>query len=145
MVAIRKPLFVVPLDLGVVASSLHVEGHPASNLNRLDGLGLTWVAPDGSAAWIRGQLPQQGAIDFCSIVSANAQAGTTYRLRLGNSQAAVDGGSAAYDSGTLPFISPAITRADGLYHSHLELPATIGATCGASTSQGTPVHSRRLG
>ncbi|MDD3797824.1 MAG: hypothetical protein PHE36_01450, partial [Novosphingobium sp.] len=50
--------------------------------------------------------------------------GTQIRLRMGDSQADVDGASAPYDSGAVDFIDPAITDEDGLYHSHLRLPST---------------------
>jgi hypothetical protein len=56
------------------------------------------------------------------MLGANALAGTTIRIRLGDSQAEVDG-TADYDSSALPFISPSITRDDGVYHSHHELPS----------------------
>lgn len=128
MPTIRKPFFVVPLDLGAIVSSAAYSGFPVFSLNRHKAIGLTWKAAAGGGCWARGILPAQASIDFCSIVSANAQPGTTYRLRLGASQADVDGGSAPYDSGVLPFIDPAIARDDGLYHSHLELPAAQAAT-----------------
>ncbi|MBN8805965.1 MAG: hypothetical protein J0H81_12960 [Sphingopyxis terrae] len=64
---------------------------------------------------------------MCSLINANAQAGTTVRLRLGTSQAQVDGGSAPYDSGAVTFISPAETTDSGLYSSFQQF-AEIDAT-----------------
>ena len=39
----------------------------------------------------------------------------------------ISGTAIAYDSGTLPFISPSITREDGKYGSHLEMPSAATA------------------
>ncbi|MCW1985612.1 UNVERIFIED_ORG: hypothetical protein M2348_001344 [Sphingomonas sp. R1F5B] len=128
MPTIRKPFFVLPLDLGTVVASAADTGYPVFNLNRHKAIGLTWKANAGGGLWARGVLPAQASIDFCGIIAANAQPGTTYRLRLGVTQADVDGSSAPYDSGALPFINPSIVREDGLYHSHLELPAAQAAT-----------------
>jgi hypothetical protein len=91
--AIRKPLFIRPLDLGTVSSGNEIAGKPASNLNRHDAIGLTWKSSGTSNLYARGQLAASKTIDFCALVRANAQAGTKYRLRLGASQAAVDTGS----------------------------------------------------
>lgn len=123
----RQPIFVEPLDLGEVAASTALSGNPAGNLARLDMIGLTWCTDGSTQPWARGQFSSIKPVSFCAIVAANAQPGTQYRLRLGTSQAAVDGNAASYDSGVLPFISPAIESDDGLYHSHLELGAPIAA------------------
>lgn len=118
---IQKPFFVVPLDLGAITAGSAMAGFPAAHLDRFEGPGLTWQS--AAASFVRGDLGAAQAIDFCSIISANAQPGTTFRLRLGDTQAEVDG-AADYDSGAQTFISPSITRSDGLYHSHWELPST---------------------
>lgn len=127
MSTIRKPLFVKPLDLGTIATGNETSGYPAANLNRHKAIGLTWKSTGNTSVWARGQFASSQSIDFCAIISANALAGTKYRLRLGTSQAEVNG-TAPYDSGALDFISPSITRSDGLYHSHLELPSIKTAT-----------------
>lgn len=93
MANIRKPLFIKPLDLGTIATGNETAGYPASHLNRHKAIGLTWKSTGNSNVWARGQMTSAGTIDFAAIVSANALAGTKYRLRLGASQAAVDGGS----------------------------------------------------
>lgn len=126
MATILKPIMVVPVDLGTVTASTEVTGAEASNLDRLDAPGLVWRTTGSGAIWARGNMAS-AAINFLAIISANAQPGTTYRLRLGTTQAQVDG-TAPYDSGALPFISPAITREDGLYHSFLQMPALTTAT-----------------
>lgn len=130
MPAIEKPLFIEPLDLGSLVCGSADTGHPVSNLNRFKAIGLTWNAPNDAAIWVRGQFAASQAIDFCAVVAANAQAGTQIRLRLGATQADVDGSSAPYDSGALDFIgtAPRVTPDDGLYHSHLGLPASQAAT-----------------
>lgn len=124
---IRKPIFVRPIDLGnTMATSSALAGHAVFNLGRHRHKGVTWKA-DGPSVWLRGNLGSVQSIDFATIMAANALPGTTWRLRLGTSQAEVDG-TAPYDSGVQPFISPAITRSDGLYHSFLELDAVEEAS-----------------
>lgn len=120
--AIRKPIFVLPVPLDSLVCDSADTGHPVHNLARFDAIGLTWQSGASGDHWVRGELDET-AIDFCAIVGANAAAGTDYRLRLGTSQEEVDGDEAPYDSGALDFISPtpSPTPPDGLYHSHLEL------------------------
>lgn len=120
--AIRQPLILTPLDLGTIISGNATGGHTASNLNRHNAIGLTWRSTGNANVWARGQFSANQSVDFAAIISANALVGTQYRLRLGATQADVDG-AAPYDSGALTFINPTITRTDGLYHSHLELPS----------------------
>lgn len=127
MAPIRKPIFVRPRDLGAVVCGNAKGGHGVQHLNRPGDPGLTWKTNGNSNLWARGDFGSSIPIDFCSLVSANAQPGTQIRLRLGATQAEVDGGSAPYDSGVQPFINPAVTREDGLYHSHHELPAPVTA------------------
>lgn len=117
-----KPFFVVPLDLGTITAGNETAGYAASNLNRQKEIGLTWKSAGSGNLYVRGNFGMRKAVDFCSLVSANASAGTRIRLRLGDTQAEVDG-TADYDSGALPFINPGIIREDGLYHSHLEIPS----------------------
>lgn len=125
---IRKPIFVVPLDLGTMVCSTAETGYGVGNLNRHKAIGLVWKTTGTGSIWARGQFSSEQTIDFCGMIAANAQAGTKIRLRLGDTQSDVDGSSAPYDSTALDFISPAITREDGLYHSHLELDSPVGAT-----------------
>lgn len=91
--AIRKPLFIKPLALGTIATGNETAGYPAANIGRHKSIGLTWKSTGASNVWARGQMAASASIDFCALVSANALSGTKYRLRLGASQAAVDGGS----------------------------------------------------
>lgn len=124
---IQKPFAVLPLTLTGIASGNEKANRPASHLG-LPYPGMRWESTGASNVWARGQFGGASqAVSFMSLMAANAQSGTTIRLRLGTSQAAVDG-SAPYDSGALPLISPARTRADGLYHSHLELPSVVNAS-----------------
>ncbi len=120
MPTIRKPIFVKPLDFGTITSGNVASGYSAQHLYRHKSPGLVWRSAGNSNLWIRCDMLALREVDFCALLSANAQAGTTIRLRLGTTQAEVDG-TAPYDSGALPFISPSITREDGLYHSHLEI------------------------
>lgn len=125
MTTIRKPIFIIPHDLGEISSGNVLAGHSASSLNRHSAIGLTWRTDGNSSVWVRGQFAAEKTVDFCAMISANALAGTQIRLRLGDTQAEVDGGSAPYDSAAQDFIDPSITRDDGLYHSHLELNSPV--------------------
>lgn len=120
--AIRKPFFVVPLDLGTVVSGNVAAGHSVFHLARFDAIGLTWKTDGDTNVWARGDFGSAQAVDFLAIVAANALPGTQFRLRLGETQAEVDG-AAPYDSAAQTFISPSITSDDDLYHSHWELPS----------------------
>lgn len=119
----EKPFAVVPLSLGTLSCGNQRSNRPASHLGEVALTGMVWQSTGSSDLWVRGDFGTAKPIDFMSMIWANALPGTTIRLRLGASQADVDGSSAPYDSTALPFISPAITREDGLYSSHLELPS----------------------
>lgn len=123
---IRKPFFVEPLDLGTIASGNVKAGYSALHLNRQKAIGLAWRSDDTANLWVRGDLGSTKAIDFMGILQANALPGTQFRLRLGTTQAQVDG-TAPYDSGVQTFISPAFTSDDGFYHAHWELPSVQNA------------------
>lgn len=119
--AIELPFAVVPLDIGTIATGNQLATtNPATHLGKFRYIGVTWKSSGNSNLWIRGDFGSAKRIDFISMLLANALPGTTIRVRLGDSQAQVDG-TAPYDSTALPFISPSISREDGLYHSHLEL------------------------
>lgn len=120
----EKPILVRPVGLGDVVTGNAQSGNSIYHLERYTSAGLTWRSEGSGNLWARGVFSEAKAIDFCAVLAANALPGTTIRLRLGDSQAEVDG-TAPYDSGALPFISPTPTPApeDGYYHSHLELPS----------------------
>ncbi|HEX5183572.1 MAG TPA: SGNH/GDSL hydrolase family protein [Allosphingosinicella sp.] len=114
------PFVVVPTALGTMTTGNDTTGHPATNLGEFDTMGMTWRSSGPSNLWVQGNFATLPPIDFISMIHANAVSTTTIRVRLGSSQAAVSG-TAEYDSGVLPFISPSITRNDGLYSSHFEI------------------------
>lgn len=115
------PFCVVPTALGTIAAGHEVAGKPASHLGEFDTIGMVWLSAPGSGLhWARGDFGSAKPVDFMSVIAAAVAPSTTIRLRLGTSQAEVDG-TAPYDSGALTFINPAIARDDGLYHSHLEI------------------------
>lgn len=119
---ISLPFCVIPTPLGTITTGNEIAAKPAAHLNEFKYIGMTWRSSGNTNLWVRGNFGSAKPMDFLSVVSANALAGTTIRLRLGDSQAEVDG-TADYDSTALAFISPSITREDGLYHSHLEFPS----------------------
>lgn len=124
---IEKPIFCRPAPLGAIAAGNERAEAPAVHLGLYGSPGLVWRTNGSGNAWARGQMTAATAISMASVVAANAQAGTTIRLRLGTSQAQVDGGSAPYDSGTVTFINPAETVDDGRYHSFQQF-ASVSAT-----------------
>lgn len=126
MPTIQKPIFVVPYALGSITTGNEVAGHPAIHLGRHKAMGLTWKTSNASNVWVRGDFGGNLPVDFLSVISANALSGTKIRIRLGSTQAEVDG-TAPYDTGSVDFISPSIARQDGLYHSLLRLPTVVSA------------------
>lgn len=126
--AIRKPFCVLPLTLSNIATGNERSNRPAAHLASPQYPGMVWQSTGNANLWVRGQFSgTTQAIDFMAIMAATALPGTTFRLRLGTTQAQVDG-TAPYDSGTQTFISPGRTRADGLYHAHWELPSVVNAS-----------------
>jgi len=119
-----KPFVVVPIDIGTVTTGNDRPATPADHLGETFYRGMVWRSNGPGNLWVRGDLGKAETIDFVGLLAANALPGTSIRIRLGDTQAEVDG-VADYDTGALPFISPAIARADGLYHSHHELPAPM--------------------
>lgn len=124
---IEKPIFCLPIDLGTIASGNARAEAPVIHLGLHKSPGLVWRSNGNSNVWARGQLGASEAIGMCSLLAANALPGTKIRLRLGTSQAQVDGASAPYDSGAVDFISPAEVTSSGLYHTFLRFTA-IAAT-----------------
>jgi hypothetical protein len=125
--AIQKPFAVLPLALSNIATGNAKANRPASHLALPQYPGMRWESSGASNVWARGQFNGTEAVNFVSLMAANALSGTTIRVRLGTSQSEVDG-TAPYDSGALPFISPARTEAGGLYHSHLEIGSVQNAS-----------------
>lgn len=145
MPTIRKPIFVVPASLGTITTGNERTSNPAVNLGRPKAISLTWKTNGTLNTWVRGDFGQTTLVNFAAIIAANAQAGTLYRLRLGQSQAEVDG-AALYDSGwqkVAPFLPADNDRptldldfvnqvyeldapgATELSHSHLEMASTM--------------------
>lgn len=116
-----KPFIVAPCDLGAITTGNEAPGRPASHLGEFLDIGMVWESIGNTDLWVRGDFGMTRRIDFAGVLAANAGPGTTIRLRMGDTQAEVDG-AAPYDSGPLPFITPGTIDDDGLYHSHLELP-----------------------
>jgi hypothetical protein len=125
---IERPFAVLPLSLTSITTGNARANRPASHLAVPQYPGMRWESNGNGTLWVRGQFG--GAtqpVNFMSLMAANALPGTTIRLRLGTTQAQVDG-TAPYDSSTQLIRTPARTRADGLYHSHLEMPSIVNAS-----------------
>lgn len=124
---ILKPFAVKPLALISPVGGNAKLNRGVVHLSYPQYAGMRWESGGNTNLWVRGQFDGTQSVDFCSLMACNAQAGTTIRLRLGTSQAQVNG-TAPYDSGALPLIDPARIREDGLYHSHLEIGALQSAS-----------------
>lgn len=121
-----KPFFVIPLDLGTVATGNEVANRPATHLGEFNYRGMVWQSNGTSDLWVRGDFGSAKDIDFVGLLGSNAiPAATTIRIRLGDSQAEVDG-TADYDSTALTFVDPTpIAPPPHGYHSHHELPSMV--------------------
>lgn len=113
----------VPLALGTLTTGNERASNLAAHLGEFADIGMSWKTNGAANQWVRGDFGSAKAVDFIGMIAANATPGaTTIRIRLGDTQAKVDG-TADYDSGVIPFVNPVISREDGLYHTHIELPA----------------------
>lgn len=136
MATIRKPFMVLPLAPVALASGNEKASRPLSHAFEFKNPGMVWETTGASGIYARGDLGSARDIDFLALLATNAVAGATFRLRLGTSQAEVDG-TAPYDSGTLPIHTIAGSGASlvldfasetyyanelpALAHSHLEI------------------------
>lgn len=120
------PFMLTPHPLPTITTGNERPEKPAIHLTHQKHIGMTWRTDGSGGLWIRGDLGQFRIVDFVALLKANAIGITRIRVRLGATQAQVDG-SAPFDSGELDFVSPLINREDQLYHSHLELPEPISA------------------
>ncbi|MDQ4421490.1 hypothetical protein OOT33_13765 [Sphingobium sp. DEHP117] len=118
----QLPFVVVPTPLGTITTGNEISAKPAAHLNEFVDIGMTWKSNGNTNLWVRGNFGSAKPVDFVQMQAANAISATTIRIRLGDTQAEVDG-TADYDSSAQPFISPSITSDDGLYHSHWSLPS----------------------
>lgn len=120
------PFCVIPNPIGTITSDAASVGasNPGSHLGEFDTIGMTWkttsLSPGAVNADLYGDFGSAQAINFFAVVSATAQAATQVRLRLSANAFS----TTAYDSAAQTFISPSITRVDGLYHSFFVLPST---------------------
>ena len=122
-----KPFAVLPHALSSITTGNAKTNRPASHLGLFQHPGMRWESAGTTNLWVRGQFTGTQAVNFVSLMAANAQAGTTIRVRLGTTQAEVDG-TAPYDSGAVTIINPARTEASGLYHSHIEIGSVQNAS-----------------
>lgn len=113
----EKPFFVRPLAFAISSTGNEETATPADHLAEFDAPGMTWGTDGASTVYVILDFGSAKPFDFVSMISANAISATDIRVRAG----ATSTGTGSYDSGTLDFIDPAITREDGLYHSHLEI------------------------
>lgn len=114
-------LFLPPIPFTVLAQSGGVT--PTSYLLN-DEKGLVWRTANLTGNYITAQL-DGSVIDTVAIVGSNLIAGNTVRFRLGNTQAAVEGSSAAIDVTIGLAAGTADTNQALLFHK-LTTPAAHG-------------------
>lgn len=119
---IQKPFAVIPHALGTIATGNEKANYPAAHVGQFEDAGMVWESAGNTNVFIRGDFGSPRDIDFIALLGTNATASTTFSLRLGDTQAHVDG-IAPYDSSAQLIRNPAITRDDGVYHSHFDLPS----------------------
>ena len=119
---IQKPFAVIPHPLGTVTTGNELANRPAIHLGQFKDPGMVWESSGNTNLWVRGNFGVARPIDYVALVGTNALVGTTARIRLGDTQAEVDG-TADYDSGNQVIRTPAIVRDDGKYLWHWELPS----------------------
>ncbi|WP_334656713.1 hypothetical protein [Sphingomonas panaciterrae] len=120
------PFVVVPQALAQITCGNERAEAPAGHLGEFLYRGMVWRSNGPGSLWVTFQRNATEPFDFVGILGASARPGTTLRVRVGGSAGATTS-APDYDSGALPFISPAITRRDGLYHAHHELGAARGS------------------
>lgn len=120
--AIQKPFAVEPVPLGAITTGNEKTNRRASNLGQFENPGMVWETTGAANVWARGDFGSAKEIDFVALLSTNAIPATSAMIRLGDSQAEVDG-AADYDSGTQVIRSPSLTHHSGLYHWYWELPS----------------------
>ena len=104
--AIRKPFAVLPLKLVDPVGGSADPNRPWTHLALPQYPAMRWESDDDERLWVRGRFDGVQPVDFVSLMAANAQPDTTIRVRLGTTQAEVDG-TAPYDSGAQFFPAPA--------------------------------------
>lgn len=114
------PFFVRPLPFTVTNQGNQLTANPVLNLADFHYAGATWKSSGASNLYFSGDLGAATAVDFAGMLSATPVAGTNFMFAMNSSAMNGIGTGAAYTSGTLPFISPALTTRT-LYHSHLEI------------------------
>jgi len=75
---------------------------PGSNVQTMQPSEV-WRATDTDNAYLEIDLGSAQTFNLVSLLHTNADTDTTWRVRAGDSQAEVQGGSADYDSGTVAF------------------------------------------
>jgi len=124
----EKPFFVRPLPFDVTTIGNETPGAPAKHLAQFKHSGMIWRSSGNGNLYAEGDFGTTKDVDFCALTATNATSSATIRLRLSPSFAGLTQ-NPHYDSGPQTIRSPAITRDDGLYHSHLELPQTESRRC----------------
>lgn len=121
-----KPFFVEPMAFTASGGGA-VSAAPVTHLSEYQFEGMVYRTSDitGTSALVTLDLGAAREFDYVAVLQSNAQATTTIRIQADSNADDLFGGGGAtpeYDSGVLPFISPAVTGRE-FYHSHFELPA----------------------
>lgn len=120
----QLPFAVIPYPFTVTTALNERANRPASHLAEFKAKGMVWQSTGNANLELKLDLGSAKPINFLGMLNANALPGTNWAVTLSNNS---DFSSPLYTSGGMSFINPSITREDGLYHSHAELPATYTA------------------
>ena len=114
------PFFVKPIPFTILGCNNQLSSNPASNLADFHYAGATWKTSGVANKWMIGDFGSAQTVDFVGNLSSNAEAAARYMFALNTTAMDGIGTGAAYSSGFLTFVSPAVTGRS-LYHSHLEI------------------------
>lgn len=116
------PFAVRPLALPSIATGNGIAANPVTNLGIFDLVNATWKSAGNSNLWVRVDFGSPQTFDFVGLLATNAQSGTTMRVRVGDSQAEVDG-TADYDSGTAQLWASSGLGTKEFYHGYRDFTA----------------------
>lgn len=116
----QLPFAVVPLPFTTYSVQNERSNRPASHLSEFKSKGMVWQTNGNTTLLFKGDLGSPKPVNFVALLLTNAQPSTKFQFLMSNDPTFA---SVGYNSTALDIISPSITREDGLYHSHLEIPS----------------------
>ena len=120
----QLPFAVIPYPFTVMSAGNERANRPASHLAEFKSRGMVWQSNGNTSLQLRLDLGSSRPINFLGMLCANALSGPSLSITLSNNS---DFSSPLHNSGAVSFVSPLITREDGVYHSHYEIGSVITA------------------